>query len=100
MKLLRRQPARGEAGDERARTGHRFHAETGGDGGFHHALTGIADAGTAGVRDQRDLLAAPEPLDDLLAAPGLVELEIAQQRLADAEVLEQLPRMPRVRSEE
>src|SRR5258706_15734405 len=96
MEFIRRQAARREAGDERAWAGHGFDAETGGDGGFHHAFTRIADAGTAGVRDQRDLLPAPEPFDDLLAAFGLVELKIAQERLADAEMFQQLPGMPRV----
>ena len=37
-----------------------------------------------------------EPFDDFLAAPGLVELEIAQQRFGDAEMLQQLAGVARV----
>ena len=37
-----------------------------------------------------------EAFDDFLAAPGFVELKIAEQRLGDAEMFEQLSRVARV----
>ena len=69
MELVDRQAAGGQARDEGARAGHRFHAASGRD----HASARVADPGRTGVGHQRDLLAAPEPLDELRAAPGLVE---------------------------
>ena len=71
-------------------------AEAGGNGGFDHTFARITDAGTAGVRDERDFLAAPETLDDFFAAPRLVELKIAQERFADAKVFEELAAVARV----
>ena len=96
MKFVRRQSAGRQRGDQRAGAGHGFDAEAGGDGGFDHALAGIADARAAGVGDQRDLFAAPQSLDDFFAAFGFVELEIAEQRFGNFEVLEQLARAARV----
>src|ERR1035438_1402012 len=96
MKFSRRQTARREPGNKRARTSHGLHAKSGGYGGAHHAFAGVADAGTAGVRDQRNFLAASETFDDLFAAFGLIELEIAQKRFGDAKMFQQLPGMTRV----
>ena len=96
MKFSRRQTARREPGNKRARTSHGLHAKSGGYGGAHHAFAGVADAGTAGVRDQRNFLAASETFDDLFAAFGLIELEIAQERFGDAKMFQQLPGMTRV----
>ena len=96
MEFIRRQAARRERGYERARTRHGLDSKTGGDGGFDDALARIADAGTAGIRDQRDFLAAPETVNDFLAALGLVKLEITQKRSGDSEMLEQLPGAARV----
>jgi len=59
---------------------HRFNAQTRRNRRLYHAFTGIADARTAGIRDQRDFLTAPEAFDDFLAAFCLVELEITEQR--------------------
>ena len=87
MKFFGRQATCRKSGDECARAGHGFHAEAGGNGGFDDAFAGIADAGTAGVRDQRDFLAAPETFNDFLAAlgvPGLVQAALAAYFMASA----------------
>ena len=83
-------------GDQRAGAGHRLDAQAGRNGGLHDAFARIADARTARVRDQRDFFAAPQAFDDFLAALRLVELEIAQQRLGNSEMLQQLSGVPRV----
>ena len=96
MEFLGRQPAGRQRRHQRARPRHRLDAQARRNRRLHHALARIADARAAGVGHQRDLLAAPQPLDDFLAPPGLVELEVAQQRFGDAEMLQQLPGAPRV----
>src|SRR5208282_5361843 len=96
MKFVRRQTARRERGDERARAGDGLDAQTGGDGGFDDAFARIADTGAARVGGQRDFFAAPEAFDDFLRAFGFVELEIAEERFGDSKVLEQLPGAARV----
>src|ERR1035438_7174243 len=91
MKLLGRQSAGRQRGHQRAWPRHRLDAQGRRDRRVDHPLARIADAWAAGIGHQRDLLPAPQSLDDLLATPGLIELEVAQQRLGDAEMLQQLP---------
>ena len=96
MKLVGRKSAGRQRGDERASAGHGFDAKAGGKGGFHHAFTGIADTGRAGVRHEGDLRTTPEPFEYFLAAFGLVELKVTEERSRDFEVFEQSSGPPRI----
>ena len=96
VEFVRRQATGGERRDQCARPRHRFDAEARRNRRLDYTFAGIADAGTAGIRDQRDFFAAPETFDDFLAASGFVELKIAEQRFGDAEMLQQSPGVARV----
>ena len=67
MDFVGRQTAGGESSDEGARSGNGFNAMAGGECGADDSLAGIADAGSAGVGDERDFLALGEALDDVFA---------------------------------
>ena len=84
------QTAAGETGDESAGAGNGFDAATGGEGGADDSLAGIADAGCASIRNERNFLALLEAIDDFLAAFGFIEFEVAEERLFDFEMLEEL----------
>ena len=96
MKLVRRQAAGRQRCDERARTRDSFDTLPRRHRRTHDALAGVADARCARIRDERDLLAALQPFNYLLGALGLVELEVAEERLADFKMFQQLPRAARV----
>ena len=59
-------------------------------------MAGIADAGQAGVGDDGDAFAGGEFFDQLRGAPRFVVFVIADERLVDLEVPEQIPGVPRV----
>ena len=64
-------------GNQRTRPRHGFNTTAGLKSGFHDPLAGIADTGTAGIRNQCDSTAVLKALDDFLAPPGFIEPEIA-----------------------
>src|SRR5690242_9559206 len=90
MKLIRRQAAGGQRGYQRAGARHWLDPKACGESGSHDPLAWIADAGRAGVRDQRHLFPALQPREDFFAAFGFVEFEMANQRFRDLEMLQQL----------
>jgi hypothetical protein len=84
------QSARGQPGDESAWAGDGFDATARIESRANDTLPGIADARSAGIRDERHFLALLEALDELFAALCFVEFEIAQEGLFDIEILEQV----------
>src|SRR5215213_4125077 len=94
MELGRWKAAGGQSGDESGRSGDGFDAQPRCASGFDDTLAGIADAGTAGVGDQGDLVATSEALQYFFGAFGLIELEITEQGFGDSEVFKQLTCVP------
>src|SRR5580765_6466153 len=80
MQLVRGQAAGGGGRDKRARTGNGFDATARRQGSTHDPLPWIANAGSARVGHQRDLLAPLEALNDFFASFRFVEFEVTEQR--------------------
>src|SRR5436190_9912413 len=91
-----REAAGGEREDARERTGNRLDAQAALARDTNDAITGIGDHRHARVADQCQRLAALDAIDEARRFFIFVVLVIAVGRTIDAEVREQLPRVPRV----
>ena len=96
MDFVGRQTAGGESRHERTGARNGFNSMAGGECGADDSLAGIADAGSAGVGDERDFLALGEALDDVFAPFRFVEFKVTQERLFDFISLEQMRGVARI----
>ena len=101
QEALEREAARGQAGEcERGGHGgrprHGQHADAAGGALGHEILARIGDGGHSRVGDEHAVLSRLDPLADHGAAPALVVLIIAEHRLFQAEMVQQLQRDARV----
>src|SRR2546427_11621157 len=94
MEFMRLQTTGGQSGDERARPWHRLDPKARSNGCLHHSLTRITNAGCPRISHQCHLLAASQALEKFLTAFGFIEFEIAQQRLGNIKVFQQLAQAP------
>ena len=96
MKFLAGQAAGSQSGDQRTGAGNGLDPETRRHGIGHHPFPRITDSGTAGIGDQGHLLAPAETVEDLGRPTGFVETKVADHRLAESEMGQQLAGVSRV----
>ena len=93
---LGREARHRDEGGERRRTGHGHDRDAGGERPAHQVIAGIRDPRRAGVGDERDRRAGPEPLDESRRALALDGVVVAGERARDAVALEERARAARV----
>src|SRR5439155_454862 len=77
---LGREARHRDEGGERRRTGHGHDRDAGGERPAHQVIAGIRDPRRAGVGDERDRRAGPEPLDESRRALALDGVVVAGER--------------------
>jgi len=95
-KLIDSQSRRRQRRQYRRSSWQRNHCQARVDGGHHHAIAGIRNQRRAGVGDNRDGIARAQTFHNFGRAAGLVMLVIAQQWLANFEMIQQFLRLARV----
>ena len=90
VEFPRWQAAGGQRSNQRCRTGHRFDPQPGFERRSDHTFTRVANAGAAGISNQRDFFAGAQPGKDFLAPSGFIELKIADEGFGDFEMFEEL----------
>ncbi|MPN51247.1 hypothetical protein SDC9_198890 [bioreactor metagenome] len=98
MEFISRQSTRGQRRNQSTWPGHRLDAIASGDRSPNYSFTRITDSRRSGVGNQGHLFAPPKAFQNLLAPACLIELEVAQQRLRNPEVFQQLPGTPGILS--
>ena len=93
---IRREPGQDEGGDRGRRAGDHAHVDAAIHGELHHPIAGIGDARHAPVRDDRDVVAGFQALDELDGSIGLVPLEHRHEGLADVEASQEAAGAPSV----
>ena len=92
-KCLRGKAAADERGEDGARAGKDGVGQAALDAGAEQAVAGIADAGQAGVGDDGDVFPGGEFLDEFGGAARFVVLVVADERLRDFEMAQQISRV-------
>lgn len=84
-----RQTAGGKSRDQGTRARDGLDAETGGARGAHDTFARVANAGAAGIGNERDALALAQAFEDFTGSARFVEAEVTQERFVKLEMLEQ-----------